>query len=113
MEVEVKYMENILHVPNISKDLVSVGPCSMRVDAFSRERGRNRFGRVHVEAFEDTSNVVGLGQKQSSSIVFPTNLNSENVSCRTEVLHDKLQPQFPKEFGELSGMPPESSMSST
>ena len=100
-----KYMENILHVPNISKDLVSVGPCSMRVDAFSRERGRNRFGRVHVEAFEDTSNVVGLGPKQLPSISILSNLHSENVSCRTEVLHDKLQPQFPNEFSELSGMP--------
>ena len=30
-----------------------------------------------------------------------TNLHAENVSCRTEVLHGKLQPHFPNEFGEL------------
>ena len=35
----------------------------------------------------------------------PTNLHSKYVSCWTEVLHGKLQPQFPNEFGELSGIP--------
>ena len=60
---------------------------------------------LHVEAFQDTSNVVGLRQEQLSFCAIPTNLHSEDVPCRTEVLHCKLQSQFPNEFGELSGMP--------
>ena len=35
----------------------------------------------------------------------PTNLHSKYVSCRTKVLLGKLQPQFPNEYDELSGMP--------
>ena len=67
------------------------------------ERGQSRLGRLHVEAFQDTSDVVGLRQKQVSFGAIPTNLHSEDVSCQTKVLHGKLQPQFPNEFGELSG----------
>ena len=44
-------------------------------------------------------------QEMLSFSVMPTNLHSKYVSCRTEVLHGKLQPQFPNEFNELSGMP--------
>ena len=71
----------------------------------NRERGRGRLGRLHVEAFQDTSDVVGLRQKQLSFDAILTNLHSEDVPFRTEVLHCKLQLQFPNEFGELSGMP--------
>ena len=53
----------------------------------------------------DTSDVVGLRQEQLSLSTIPTNLHSKYVSCRTEVLHGKLQSQFPNEFDELSGMP--------
>ena len=69
------------------------------------ERDRSRLGRLHVEAFQDTSDVVGLRQKHLSFGAIPTNLHSEDVPCRTKVLHCKLQVQFPNEFGELSGMP--------
>ena len=63
--------------------------------------GSKQAGRLHVEAFQDTSDVVGLRQKQLSFGAIPTNLHSEDVPCQTEVLHCKLQPQFPNEFGEL------------
>ena len=69
------------------------------------EQGRSKLGRLHVEAFQDTSDVVGLRQEELSFSAIPTNLHAKYVSCRTEVLHGKLQPQFPNEFGELSGMP--------
>ena len=69
------------------------------------ERGRSRLGRLHVEVFQDTFDVVGLRQEQLSFHAIPTNLHSKYVSCRTEVLHGKFQPQFPNEFGGLSGMP--------
>ena len=36
--------------------------------------------------------------------MIPTNLHSKNVSCRTEVLHGKLQPQLPNEFGKFYDM---------
>ena len=68
------------------------------------ERGRSILGRLHVEAFQDTSDVVGLRQEKLSFFAMLTNLHSKYVSCRTEVLHGKLQPQFPNEFGELYGM---------
>ena len=50
------------------------------------ERGRSRLGRLHVEAFQDTFDVLGLRQKQLSFGASPTNLHSEDVPCRTEVL---------------------------
>ena len=68
------------------------------------ERGRSRLGRLHVEAFQDMADVVGLRQEKLSFIAMPTNLHSKYVSCWTEVLHGKLQPQFPNRFGELSSM---------
>ena len=68
------------------------------------EWGRSRLGRLHVKVFQDTSDLVGLRQEKLSFIAMPTNLHSEYVSCRTEVLHGKLQPQFPNEFVELTGM---------
>ena len=69
------------------------------------ERGQSRLGRLHVEAFQDTSDVLGLRQEKLSFLAMPTTLHSKYVSCETEVLHGKLQPQFPNELGELSGMP--------
>ena len=77
---------------------------SLRKPKMNGERGRSRLGRLHVEAFQDTSDVVGLRQEKLSFFAMPTNLHSKYVSCRTEVLHGKLQPQFPNELGELSGM---------
>ena len=78
---------------------------SLREPKVNGERVRSRLGRLHVEAFQDTSDVVSLRQEKLSFIAMPTNVHSEYVSCRTEVLHGKLQPQFPNEFGELSVMP--------
>ena len=68
------------------------------------ERGRSRLGRLHVEVFQDTFDVVGLRQEKLSFITMSTNLHSKYESCRTEVIHGKLQPQFPNEFGELFSM---------
>ena len=78
---------------------------SLRQPKMNRERGRSGLGRLHVEAFQDTSDVVGFRHEKLSFSAIPTNLHSKYVSCWTEVLHGKLQPQFPNEFGELSGMP--------
>ena len=69
------------------------------------ERGRSRLGRLHVEAFQDTPDLVGVRQEQLSISTIPTNLHSKDVQCRTEVLHGKLQPQFPNKYGELFGVP--------
>ena len=77
---------------------------SLRHPKVNGEWGQSRFGRLHVEVFQDTSDVVGLRQEKLSFIAMPTNLHSEYVSCRTEVLHGKLQPQFPNEFGEFTDM---------
>ena len=77
---------------------------SVRQSKVNGERGRSRLGRLHVEAFQDTSDIVGLRQEKFSFFAMSTNLHSEDVSCQTEVIHGKLQPQFPNEFGELTGM---------
>ena len=71
----------------------------------NEERDRSRLGRLHVEAFQDTFDVVGLRQEKLSFFGMSINLHSKYVSCQTDILHGKLQPQFPNEFGELSGMP--------
>ena len=78
---------------------------SLREPKMNGERGGSRLGRLHVEAFQDTSNVVGLRQEKLSFGAMPTNLHSKYVCCRTEVPHGKFRLQFPNEFGELSGMP--------
>ena len=77
---------------------------SLRKPKMNGERGRSRLGRLHVEAFQDTSDVVGLRQEKFSFITMLTNLHSKYVSCRTEVLHGKLQPRLLNKFGKLSGM---------
>ena len=71
---------------------------SLKEPKVNGERGRSRFGRLHVEAFQDTFDVVGLRQEKLTFIAKPTNLHTKYVSCRTEVLHGKLQPQFSNEF---------------
>ena len=76
----------------------------LRQPKVNGEWGRSRFGRLHVEALQETSDIVGLRQEELSFSAMPTNLHSKYVSCRTEVLHGKLQLQFPNELGELSGM---------
>ena len=65
---------------------------SLRKPKMNGERGRSRLGRVHVEAFQDTSDVVGLRQEQLFVSAIPTNLHSKDVPCWTEVLRGKLQP---------------------
>ena len=58
---------------------------SLRKSKINGERGRSRLGRLHVEAFQDTSNVVGLRQKQSSFIAIPTNLHVGDEAISAEV----------------------------
>ena len=78
---------------------------SLRQPKVNGEWGRSRFGRLHVEAFQDTSDIVGLRLEALLFFAMLTNLHSKYVSGRTKVLHGKLQPQFPNEFDKLSGMP--------
>ena len=76
-----------LHILPLRTGCRAVSLTQPKVDG---ERGRSRLGRVHVEAFQDMSDVVGLTQEQLSFIAIPTNLHSKDVPGRTEVLHGKL-----------------------
>ena len=59
---------------------------------------------MHVELLQNSSDVIGLRQKQLSRFSIPCDLHPENVVHRTEVLHRKLQLQFSSELGKLSSV---------
>ena len=77
------------------------------------ERGRSRFGQLHVEAFQDTSDVVSLRQEKLSFLTIPTNLHSKYVSCRTESFMANFNRSFRMSSVSSPVCQPESSMSFT
>ena len=86
---------------------------SLRQSKMNGEWGRSRLGRLHVEAFQDTSDVVGLRQEQLSLSAIPTNLHSKDVPCRTEVHMANFNRSFRTSTVSSPVCRPESSMSST